>query len=212
MVGEFAAQISGHGNEYALLQVVIKAAMDLNDGGEVTEAVANLRPHRLTDSLDYKWVEFSISFYSGNVWMKHCSGQVTFELDEPEPVEDVELPPRRLPMRILYDCTDKVGLRFSPLFQRLSDVLTGTVQGLISRNLVALEIYDDEEYPLHPTVIDATLQLAPITSSGGRIKSSLYRGIPTHIDSLMVHRSISRADITLCATAESARGNDEAIS
>ncbi|QYS92788.1 hypothetical protein H0G86_000185 [Trichoderma simmonsii] len=171
MAGEFAAHISGHRHGYALRQVVIKAAMDLNDGEKAT-----------------------------------------FKLDEPEPVGDVELPPRRLPMGILYDCMGKVGLSFSPLFQRLSDIRTGTAQGLASGNLVDLEIYDDEEYLLHPTVIDAALQLPPITSFRGRIKSSLFTRVLTHIDSLMVHRPVSRADITLWATAESAGSNDEASS
>ncbi|KAL6790931.1 hypothetical protein J3E68DRAFT_429520 [Trichoderma sp. SZMC 28012] len=80
MASEFAAHISGHRHEYALRQVVIKAAMDLNDRGKVTEAVANFRPHRLTDSLDYEWREFSISSYSGNsdgastdLKSRHCS-------------------------------------------------------------------------------------------------------------------------------------------
>ncbi|KAL7916704.1 polyketide synthase [Trichoderma velutinum] len=212
MVGEAAAQIGGHRNGYALRQVVINAAMVLNDGGEATEVVTNLRPHRLTDSLDSKWWEFTISSYNGNVWMKHCSGQVTFDLDEPEPVEDVQLLPRRLPMRILYDCMDKAGLRFGPLFQRLSDVRTGTVQGLATGNLVDLEIDDDEEYHLHPTVIDAALQLAPIASFRGRIKSSLYRRVPTHINNLIVHRPISRGGITLWASAESAGGSGEVVS
>ncbi|KAF3065727.1 Compactin diketide synthase mokB [Trichoderma lentiforme] len=44
----------------------MKAAMDLNDGGELTEVVVNLRSHRLTDSLDSKRWEFIISCYNGN--------------------------------------------------------------------------------------------------------------------------------------------------
>lgn len=83
------------------------------------------------------------------------------ELDEPEPVEDVELLPRRLLMRILYDCMDKACLSLNPLFQRPSDVRTSTVKGLASGNLVDPKIDDDKEYHLHPTAIDASLLLTP---------------------------------------------------
>lgn len=90
-------------------------------------------------------------------------------------------------MRILYDCMDNIGRRFGPLFQRLRDVRTDTVQGLASGSLVDLEVDDDEEYHLHLTVIEAALRLAPIASFRGRIKSSLYRRVPTHINSPIVH-------------------------
>lgn len=74
------------------------------------------------------------------------------------------------------------------------------------------EIDDDKEYHLHPTVIDAALQLTPITLFRGCIKSGFYRRIPTHVNSLMVHRPVSRADIALSASAEIAGGKDEAVS
>ncbi|UKZ48040.1 hypothetical protein TrVGV298_002276 [Trichoderma virens] len=212
MVGKAAAQLGGHRNGYALPQVVINAAIVLNDGSDATEVVTNLCPHRLTDSLDSMWWEFTISSYNSNVWMKHCSGQVTFEVDEPEPVENLQLLPRRVPKRILYNCMDMAGLRFSPLFQRLSDVRTGTVQGQATANLIDLKIVDNEHYLLHPAVIDVALQLAPIAPFRGRIKSNLYRRVPTHINSLIVHRPVTKGDIALSTSAESSGGTGEVVS
>ncbi|UKZ74592.1 hypothetical protein TrVFT333_002262 [Trichoderma virens FT-333] len=211
MVSEAAAQLGGHRNGYALRQVVINAAIALNDGSDATEVVTNFCLHCLTDSLDSKWWEFTISSYNGNVWMKHCSGQVAFEVDEPELVEDLQLLPRRVPKRILYNCMDMAGLRFSPLFQRLSDVRTGTVQGQATANLIDLKIVDNEHYLLHPTVIDVALQLAPIAPFRGRIKSNLYRRVPTHINSLIVHRPVTKGDIALSTSAESSGGTGEVV-
>lgn len=92
---------------------------------------------------------------------------MAFWLDEPEPVEDVELLPQRLPMRILYDCMDKVGLSFGQPFQCPSDVLTSIVQGFASGNLAGLELDDDKEYHLHPAGIDVLFQLISKVSFRG---------------------------------------------
>lgn len=73
-MGEFAAQISGHEIEYAIRQVVIEAAMDLNNEGELTEVVVTLRTSN-GGSLS------SLPATAINIWMKDCSGQVTFGLD-----------------------------------------------------------------------------------------------------------------------------------
>ncbi|KKP07015.1 KR domain-containing protein [Trichoderma harzianum] len=66
--------ISGHDIEYAIRQVVIEAAMDLNNEGELTEVVVTLRTSN-GGSLS------SLPATAINIWMKDCSGQVTFGLD-----------------------------------------------------------------------------------------------------------------------------------
>ncbi|KAK4064141.1 uncharacterized protein Triagg1_9120 [Trichoderma aggressivum f. europaeum] len=60
---------------------------------------------------------------------------------------------------------DKAGLHIGPLFQRLSDARTGTVQALASGNSADLELDDDDDYHLHSTYTDqsqeATLPFGP---------------------------------------------------
>jgi acyl transferase domain-containing protein len=125
MVGEGMRQISGQQDGFALRDVVIAAALVLAEGTP-TELVTTFRPHRLTDSLDSQWWDFTIASHNGHLWTKHCTGQVTSEAGEPQPAQtrDATPLPRKLKQHRFYRIMSNAGLRFGPHFQRLRDIRT----------------------------------------------------------------------------------------
>ncbi len=77
MVGEAVRQIthSSVGTGYRLRHVVAHTALLVTEH-KAAEMVTSLRRHRLTDSDDADWFDFSIASVSGSSWVKHCDGQV----------------------------------------------------------------------------------------------------------------------------------------
>jgi acyl transferase domain-containing protein/phospholipid N-methyltransferase len=209
MVGEAIRQITGTQDAFGLRHVLINAAMVLSEE-EPTEIVTTLRPHKLTDSLDSQWWDFVIASYNGHVWMKNCSGQVSSEAGEPA-VQKLPLLPRRVKTNNLYSSMDQGGLRFGPTFQRLADVRTDTVEGLATANVLELEIADEKHYHIHPTIVDACIQVAPVAAFKGLVLAKHYRRVPTKIDSLTIRRITSSAGIALSASATYIKGSGEVI-
>uniref|UniRef100_A0A8H7KAW2 Carrier domain-containing protein n=1 Tax=Bionectria ochroleuca TaxID=29856 RepID=A0A8H7KAW2_BIOOC len=211
IVAEAIRQVSGSEDGFALRHVLINAAMVLNED-EPTEIVTTFRPHRLTDSTDSQWVEFVVASYNGHVWMKHCSGQVTAKLGEAEAVQRFPVLPRPVKNRSLYQSMDESGLRFGPTFQRLANVRTGTLEGVATADVVDLEMADAKYYAMHPTIIDACLQVAPIAAFKGRVLAKHYRRVPTKIESLILRPISASARATVSASATLIKGSGEVVS
>ncbi|KAL6230629.1 polyketide synthase dehydratase-domain-containing protein [Aspergillus navahoensis] len=94
MVGEGIRQISGAQDSFTLRNVVLSSALVLSEDAP-TELVTTFRPVRLTDSLNSQWWDFTIASHNGNIWMKHCTGQVASEKVEPVRKPGEDLLPRK---------------------------------------------------------------------------------------------------------------------
>lgn len=189
MIGEAVRQVSGIEEAFSLRHVVVGAATVLAEGKTV-EFVTTLRKHRLTDSLDSEWWEFTIASHNGAVWSKHCTGQVKAQAEGlGEGTEDdlAELP-RALAKKRCYEKMSQIGLNYGPRFQTLDSITTGTVETTAKAQVANNEEKDSKLFHLHPTILDAALQLLSAAATKGySFKHGL--GVPTNFEMLTIHRT-----------------------
>ncbi|KAJ6183837.1 hypothetical protein N7519_005138 [Penicillium mononematosum] len=144
MIGEAVRQLTGVSEAFKLRNIIVSIALVLNEGPPV-EIMTTLHRHRLTDSLDSEWWEFTISSHNGASWTKHCSGENA------------------------------------------------------TSELVAKET-DGENYHLHPTVIDASLQLLSVAASKGYAEQITKIMVPTHIQEITIYRCYENLQVQASAS------------
>ncbi|PWY84422.1 polyketide synthase [Aspergillus eucalypticola CBS 122712] len=214
MVGEAIRQISGSQGSYTLRGVVISSALVLREGTP-TEVVTTFHPHRLTDSLDSQWWEFTIASYNGQTWTKHCTGQASGTAAEEGQTQTAALRdplPRKLQSKKYYDLMDRAGLNFGPMFKRLTNIETGTRERLARAKVTTDQAGDETYYHLHPTIIDACIQAAPLAGLLGTVDAKAYRRVPTKIDRVIVRQTPTRIDdLQVSASATCVKGTGEVI-
>lgn len=209
MAGEANRQLSGLESAYIVRHVVLNQALILKEGAD-TEVVTNLRPHRLTDSLDSEWWEFTIASYNGQTWVKHCVGQVASGPSDPDQVANSGLPlPRKLETKKVYDTLTKAGMEYGPHFQRLDDIKAGTVKREATSNLTHDLNEDEKHYHLHPAVIDSALQLGLVAARYGKIDTSNSRAMPTMFEEVTVFRCAPGSDMKVTASIEVHSGSGD---
>lgn len=211
MVGEGIRQISSSQTAFSLRHVILSSALVLSEGIHA-ELVTNFRPAHLTDSLDSQWWDFTIASYNGQVWTKHCTGQVTSEKIEVVQTLETTSLPRKVERQKMYDVLTRAGMRYGPHFQRLEDIRTDTVDQLAAAHLSSDLCGDEEHYYLHPTVIDACIQSGPLAATKGRIEARHNRRVPTKIDKVTVHRCAPDVDIRVSASAMFVPGSGDVVS
>ena len=188
MAGECVRQISGASNGYSLRHVVVPSPLVLTDLKPV-EIIIALRPHKLTDSLDSDWFEFTISSNSGSTWMKNCSGQVKSRQADLEPCETFHVYPREVTPSRWYAAMTQVGFDYGPNFSKLTKITSSTIE-----NLSVGEVenpYQEAPYLFHPTAMDACLQLLLVAKSKGIGRNFGHLAVPTRIEEIEVARSAS---------------------
>jgi acyl transferase domain-containing protein/SAM-dependent methyltransferase len=199
MVGEAARQLCDEDFAgFSLRNVVIDTAMVLNNSKSM-EIMTSLKRHRLTDSLDSAWYEFTVSSHNGIAWMKHCAGQVCAR-SSPD-VEEHETPLKQLPRSVevakWYQALRTVGANYGPYFQGLRDVSCSTTEH-ISQGAAINTVHDDEvDYSLHPTKIDFFLQLFSVASLKGVARKVGKMNVPTFIEHVDVFKCDSEIDMRI---------------
>jgi acyl transferase domain-containing protein/2-polyprenyl-3-methyl-5-hydroxy-6-metoxy-1,4-benzoquinol methylase len=199
MVGEAVRQISGIQEAFTLRQVVVSTALVLSEA-KPTEIMTSFRRHRLTDFLDSEWWEFTIFSHNGHMWLKHCMGQVRAQAESLGPGEVRALPPRKVASKRCYNSMERSGLNFGPTFRRLEEIRSETTRQVATAMAVNKE-EDQVGYHLHPTLIDASMQLLTVAATkgyAGQVHSKTL--LPTNIEELRVHRCSSNLEITTSAT------------
>ncbi|RYP90773.1 hypothetical protein DL770_003106 [Monosporascus sp. CRB-9-2] len=208
MAGEAIRQISGVEDSYSLRHVVLSQALVLKEGVD-TEVVTTFRPHRLTDTVDSEWWEFTVASHNGQNWVKHCSGQVAPGPSEPAKSESDGPLPRKLERKKVYDILTKAGMEYGPRFQRLDDITAGTLERKASSSLTRDLNGDEEHFHLHPAVIDAALQSGLIACRYGKINASNCRAMPTMLEKVTIFRCAPDAAMKVTASTEILPGNSE---
>jgi acyl transferase domain-containing protein len=186
MTGEAVRQATGIHEAFTLRKIIISTAMVLREGHPV-EITTALRRHRLTDSLDSDWWEFTIASHNGTIWTKHCSGEVKAHSEIMREAKMNKALVRKVTTRRFYESMAKSGLNFGPTFQRLNDIRSDSTTTNATSEVVAKE-ENVTGYHMHPTVIDASIQLLSVAASKGFANTSDKMMIPTNIDELCIHR------------------------
>ncbi|OQE44310.1 hypothetical protein PENCOP_c002G00914 [Penicillium coprophilum] len=212
MIGEAVRQLTGTSEGFKLRNIIVSTALVLHEGPPV-EITTTLHPLRLTDSLDSEWSEFTISSYNGANWIKHCSGEARSHNKHPEAVEKKDPLVRNVSTHRCYKIMAMSGLNFGPSFQRLDHVRSDTVTQNATSELVAKET-DGEDYHLHPTAIDASLQLLIVAASKGYAEHIARTMVPTHIQEMSIYRCYEdfQVQASACYTSNgSVIGNGQCV-
>ncbi|CAG8903343.1 unnamed protein product [Penicillium egyptiacum] len=198
MIGEAVRQLTGVNEAFTLRNITVSTALVLNEGPPV-EIMTTLHRHRLTDSLDSEWWEFTIASQNGTSWTKNCSGEVRSHSEHLEDIEKKAPLVRKVNTHRCYHSMAMSGLNFGPSFQRLDHVRSDTVTQNATSELVAKET-DGEKYHLHPTIIDASLQLLSVAASKGYAEQITNIMVPTYIQEMSIYRSYGNVQVQASAS------------
>ncbi|KAI1814008.1 hypothetical protein GGS20DRAFT_550526 [Poronia punctata] len=186
MAAEAMRQLHG-AQEVELRQVTIASALILSS--EVTEVLLSTRPHKLTNTLDSAWHEFTITSYdeTSGSWSKHCFGLVKAGSSHAlEKDKDIAHLPRDVDATYWYKAMRAVGLNYGPTFQGLNRISTHIMQDIAVGD-IRLDVIpewdpkDGTRYYVHPATSDACMQLLSAAASRGQARSFRQKAVPTYI-------------------------------
>ena len=186
MAGEAIGQLFGVLDGYSLRHGLVHSALVLTDSKPV-EMITTIRPHKLNDSTESDWFEFTISSNSGATWMKNCEGQVKPRQVHLVPCETFHSYPREVSPSKWYAAMTHIGFNYGPEFSGLTKITS-----LTTENLSVGEIdnkFQEAPYLFHPTAIDACLQLLLVAMSKGIGRNFDHVAVPTRIEEIEIARS-----------------------
>ncbi|KAJ9306417.1 hypothetical protein DTO217A2_4156 [Paecilomyces variotii] len=198
LAGEAIRQLTNVNEGFSIRNIIVSTALVLSEG-KPTEIMTNFRPHRLTNSLNSSWWEFSVSAYNGRNWTKHCSGEVCALPSTPEDAVEPEPLPRKINVRKWYEKMIKGGLNLGQSFQTLETIATSTSEQQALGNIANGRQGDEGNYFIHPTALDGTLQILGAAAVNGYARKT-KTWLPTSIDKVTIHRCSS--DMLISSSAK----------
>ncbi|KAI0860401.1 hypothetical protein F4860DRAFT_479113 [Xylaria cubensis] len=200
MACEAIRQVSG-AEQCLMRDININVAMILHES-VATETMFSMWPYRLTTTLDSAWYEFVILSYNGTIWVKHCTGQVRRGTGNSPNASRITHLPRKVQTSSWYQAMSQDGLRYGPRFQTLHDVSAHPSRNVafakMSENLCGQK--DESHYFLHPTTLDACLQLFPAAAARGLARNWRHILMPTYIANLWIRRPVNQLSLQVEAT------------
>ena len=190
LAGEAVRQITEINDRFSIRNIMVNMALVLTEG-KPTEMMTLFRPHRLMNSLNSSWWEFTVASYNGHVWTKHCTGEVSALSSNLGPGQDPDALPRKINATKWYENMCKGGLDLGPCFQTLDTIETSTNSDNWAIGKVINGRQGDEaNYHIHPTVLDGTIQLLGAAAVNGYARKT-KNWLPTSIDKFSVYRCSS---------------------
>lgn len=183
MAGECIRQMTGVTDGYSLRHVIAHSPLVLTDSKPV-EMITALRPHRLTDSLDSSWFDFTISSNSGSTWIRNCTGQVKPRGTDLAPCEGFQTLPRQVSPSRWYAAMRQIGFNYGPEFSKLTKISASTSETLSTGEIKSLD--GEAPYLFHPTTMDVCLQLILVAMSNGVGRNFGPVAVPTKIEEIEI--------------------------
>ncbi|KAL7625333.1 hypothetical protein AAE478_004549 [Parahypoxylon ruwenzoriense] len=178
-----------------LRDVDIKTALVVPDNDDGVEIIVRLQELTNLSEVGNNWYAFSLeSLADTGEWVVHCEGRITSTQKPATPpsVQEAPVAESALTQRVLgkrwYDAFHRVGFYYGKTFQQLQQVRTdrsvhraaGDVT--VRENSGAME--GESRYFVHPTTIDACLQLIIISIHAGKHKEMPWGVVPTRIEEM----------------------------
>lgn len=198
MAGEAVRQATGGGRcGYRVRHAVTHTAMVLQHSQSV-EIITTLKPVRLGDSTDSAWFSFSIYSNTGSTWIKNCDGQVqrfNEDLGSPsEAVNEAKNLPRKIHSARWYQAMANTGIVYGTEFQGLYNIASATGKNLASARINCPTAYSPDAFVVHPTMLDACLQLLMVALARGVGHNFRDLCMPTTIEDLVVRAGAAEMD------------------
>lgn len=138
------------------------------------------------------WYSFAVESITDERWTTHCEGRIAANHSLPNSPRKLESPvslsklTQRVPGKRWYKAFNRVGFEYGPAFQPLTQIRTNGKDHEAAANVdVATEsgVMDGESrYILHPSTIDACLQLIIISINAGLHKEMACGVVPLQME------------------------------
>jgi acyl transferase domain-containing protein len=171
-----------------LRDVDIRTALVIPDTDTGVEII--LRFWKLTSqSAGSQWYKFEVESLTDGQWTVHCDGTIsanyknTISLNTP--VDRTRLTQKMTGKR-WYEAFDRVGFHYGNTFNQLQSVRTdrklhhATGDVLVTQSTKVMT--GESRYVIHPSTVDACLQLIIISIHQGKHKEMPYGVVPTRIE------------------------------
>ena len=203
MAGEALRQVSGIGDGYSIRCLSITKAMVLNKEKplEIVTALHN----RSSNDVDLAKTVFgfTIASYTGATWIEHCRGVVGL----PKTIElsgfNDNFLHRQVDSNDWYSAMARLGLEYGPGFRIIDDLATSTKQMIASGGLSDRFRLQVHQFPLHPTVLDASFQVGLAALAKGLCRNFHGPQVPTYLEELEVLQSTTKINCTASCSATS---------
>jgi acyl transferase domain-containing protein len=179
-----------------LRDVDIKTALvvpEVDEGIEIQVRVSPI-PKSKGAKLCYA---FTVESLSDEVWKLHCAGIITPIIESAGSRNDTSHPFDRsvltqsIQPKQWYDAFNRVGFKYGPSFQKLGTVKTNNRYHSAAADItVSTEsgMMDGESrYILHPSTVDACLQLVIISSHAGLYQEMPWGVVPISIEEISLY-------------------------
>ena len=138
------------------------------------------------------WYSFAVESIANDRWTLHCEGSIaacqSFCPRDPSSPVDVTKLTQRVSSKKWYDAFHRVGFQYQGSFQPLHQIRTNQNYRHASAQVrTATEsgmMRAESRYVLHPSTIDACLQLIIISINAGQHKKMPYGVVPIEIEEL----------------------------
>lgn len=168
--------------------VAIKQALIIPDTDEGVEIQTRLLESSRSSS-SAAWYSFAVESISNGRWTVHCEGLITphdgLQRDSSSPVDVASLS-KRVTSKRWYDAFHRVGFQYEGSFQPLSQIRTNNkyhhAAAGVKTNVESGLMPAESRYILHPSTIDACLQLIIISIMAGDHKGMPYGVVPINIE------------------------------
>lgn len=171
-----------------LRDIAIKQALTIPESDDGIEI--QLRLHQLSKSTALSaWYSFAVESISDGQWTVHCEGSITplqgAPRDPSSPV-DVSSLTKRTAAKRWYSAFHKVGFQYGKSFQPLGQLRTNrnlhhAATG-VKTNIECGLMSAESRYLLHPSTIDACMQLIIISINAGDHKGMSYGVVPVKME------------------------------
>ncbi|KAI0887773.1 uncharacterized protein GGS22DRAFT_185152 [Annulohypoxylon maeteangense] len=199
---------------YTLRNVSIKNALRLPEDDHGVEVILSMELVDATPAALTSWANFSISSAGqaevnsiDSAWTEHCTGVVKIEVgnlhDKTEKIDTTSMDARVIDARSWYKTFTAIGLGYGPAFQAVANIRTDPDKQLASATVsltttAGMVKGGESRYAIHPTALDATLQLGLIACYGGRVEATTTAFVPVHFSRLYIGDGINNGG---CDTA-----------
>lgn len=190
-----ALEITG----YSFREVDIDTALRIPEDDYGIEIILSMEFMDTSTAKAPAWARFTVASVArnSNEWTQHCTGLVKVEV-LPSTAKDkmsVEMDPKFPNSQAWYNKFTEIGLGYGETFRTLSKIQTDPHRNLAKANVALNKTAGtikggESDYPLHPTALDATFQLAIIAFFGGQVEKANASFVPAHLSRLYIKAGV----------------------
>ena len=190
-----ALEITG----YSFREVNIDTALRIPDDDYGIEITLGMEFVDTATAISPAWAKFTVTSVVRdlNEWTQHCTGLVKVKVLPPTEKKKMstEIDAKFPSSQAWYHRFTEVGLGYGETFRTLSEIQVDPHRDLakatVALNKTAGIIEGGEsDYPLHPTALDATFQLAIIAFFGGQVEKANASFVPAHLSQMYMKAGV----------------------